>query len=131
MRSSSLKLAIAGFAALSVAGLTACEKQIEAPSDTGVCWHMVSLPGGKVRFNKLTENVASIERCAADLEAMRLRFAALGQANDQMIGAYQGRFLFLQPEGIFTGPSLTSGRYLLLVRTGDGRLAKPGAMPLQ
>jgi hypothetical protein len=106
--------------------LAACEKQIEAPSDSGVCWHMVNLPGGKVRFNKLTQNVPSIERCAADLEAMRLRFSALGQSNDQMIGAYQGQFLFLQPEGIFTSQTLTGGRYLLLNRSGDGRLVKPG-----
>jgi hypothetical protein len=48
-----------------------------------------------------------------------------------MTGAFQGQFLFLQPEGIFTSQSLTSGRYLLLVRTGDGRLAKPGVMPAQ
>jgi len=120
-----LRLAAAALA------LAACEKQIEAPSDAGVCWHMVNLPGGKVRFNKLTQNVASIERCAADLEAMRLRFNALGQSNDHMTGAFQGQFLFLQPEGIFTSQSLTGGRYLLLVRTGDGRLAKPGVMPVQ
>ena len=131
MSRSSLKLAVVALVALAAASLAACEKSLEAPSDTGVCWHMVSLPGGKVRFNKLTQNVASIERCAADLEAMRLRFSALGQSNDQMIGAYQGQFLFLQPEGIFTGQSLSGGRYLLLVRTGDGRLAKPGVMPVQ
>jgi hypothetical protein len=118
-------------AALAAAGLCACQKQVEAPSDAGVCWHMVSLPDGKVRFNKLTQNVPSIERCAADLEAMRLRFSALGQPSERMIGAYQGQFLFLQPEGIFTGQTLNGGRYLLLVRTGDGRLAKPGVMPVQ
>jgi hypothetical protein len=119
------------FAVLATLGLGACEKKVEAPADTGVCWHMVNLAGGKVRFNKLSQNVPSIERCAADLEAMRLRFAALGSSNDQMIGAYQGQFLFLQPEGIFTGQSLNGGRYLLLVRTGDGRLAKPGVLPVQ
>ncbi len=123
--------ALAVIATLVAAPLAGCEKQLEAPSDRGICWHMVNLPGGKVRFNVLTRNVASLERCAADLEAMRLRFNALGQANEQMIGAYQGQFLFLQPEGIFTGQSLSSGRYLLLVRTGDGRLAKPGVMPVQ
>ena len=117
--------------ALAVTSLSACEKRIEAPADTGVCWHMVSLPDGKTRFNRLTQNVPSIERCAADLEAMRLRFGALGQPSERMVGAYQGQFLFLQPEGIFTGQSLNGGRYLLLVRTGDGRLAKPGVLPVQ
>jgi hypothetical protein len=75
--------------------------------------------------------VPDIERCAADLEAMRLRFNALGQTNTYMTGAYQGQFLFLQPEGIFTSQTVNGGRYLLLVRTGDGRLAKPGVMPVQ
>jgi hypothetical protein len=128
-RSAPVLLAAAALAA--ALALSGCEKQIQAPTDAGVCWHMAPLPGGKVRFNKLNENVPSIEQCAADLEGMRLRFAALGQSNDHMTGAYQGRFLFLQPEGIFTGASLTSGRYLLLVRTGDGRLVKPGVLPVQ
>lgn len=117
--------------AFALVGLTACEKQVAAPTDAGVCWHMVTLQGGKTRFNKLAEKVDTIERCAAELEGMRLRFSALGSSSSQMIGAYQGQFLFLQPEGIFVGKSLSSGRYLLLVRTGDGRLAKPGVMPVQ
>ena len=39
------------------------------------------------------------------------------------------QFIFLQREGIFTAGSLEEHRYLALVRTGDGRLAIPGAMP--
>src|SRR5579862_7770718 len=97
---------IAALAAVGALGLAGCEKQLEAPTDRGVCWHLANLPGGKVRFNKLTQNVPDIERCAADLEAMRLRFNALGQSNTHMIGAYQGQFLFLQPEGIFTSQTL-------------------------
>ena len=121
----------AACAAAALAGLSACEKQIEAPTDTGVCWHMAPQPGGKVRFNKLTKNVTTIERCAADLEAMRMRFTALGSSNQQLVGAYQGQFLFLQPEGIFVGRSLNGGRYLLLVRAGNGQLAKPGVLPVE
>jgi hypothetical protein len=131
MTRSARKGALAALSVVAATGLSACEKQIEAPTDRGVCWHMVYLQGGKTRFNKLTENVGSIERCAGDLEAMRLRFNALGQSNEHMVGAFQGQFLFLQPEGIFTSQTLTGGRYLLLVRTGDGRLAKPGVMPVQ
>ena len=125
------RILILAVAAFSVCGLAACEKHLEAPTDTGICWHMVTLKGGKLRFNKLAEKVDTIEKCAAELEGMRLRFSALGVGNSQTIGAYQGQFLFLQPEGIFVGKSLSSGRYLLLVRTGDGRLAKPGVMPVQ
>ena len=45
-----------------------------------------------------------------------------------VIGAYQGNFLFLNQFGVFTAPSLTAARYPALVRTGDGRLAIPGAV---
>ena len=55
----------------------------------------------------------------------------MGGSQRTLVGAYQGNFLFLQPEGIFTAPSLEQNRYLVLVRTGDGRLAIPGAMPMQ
>lgn len=116
---------------LAVFALAACSKGVQAPTNTGVCWHMVQLKNGKVRFNTLATNVPNLETCAARLEAMRLRFAALGATTDQMIGAYQGYFLFLQPEGIFTGESLDGAHYLLLVRTGDGRLVKPGVLPVQ
>lgn len=121
-------LPLMGLLALAVAG---CSQGVQAPTDSGVCWHMVQFKDGKTRFNKLASNVPNLEACAVQLEAMRLRFAALGASNEQMIGAYQGQFLFLQPEGIFTGQNLDGGHYLLLVRTGDGRLAKPGVMPVQ
>ena len=53
----------------------------------------------------------------------------MGGSTRTMVGAYQGNFIFLQREGIFTSPSMEQNRYLALVRTGDGRLAIPGAMP--
>ena len=122
------------FAALFAAGLLltpACAKELSAPQDQGICWHMVTLKDKTVRFNRLAENVPSLEKCAVQLEVIRLNFQRLGSPEDNMIGAYQGRFLFLQPEGIFTAEKFNGGRYLLLVRTGDGRLAKPGVMPVQ
>jgi hypothetical protein len=59
---------------------------------------------------------------------MRLRFLTLGGQANEIVGAYQGNFLFLQPEGVFISQSLTGTRYPALVRTGDGRLAVPGAV---
>jgi len=112
-------------------GLASCAKTVEAPTDVGVCWHMVQFKNGTVRFNQLAKNIGSIEGCAAQLEAMRLRFSALGSNTDQMVGAYQGRFLFLQPEGIFTAENLDGAHYLLLVRSPDGRLVKPGVLPVE
>ncbi len=117
--------------ALTALGLAGCSKAVQAPTDQGVCWHMIQFKGGKVRFNRLAQNIPSLEGCAAQLEAMRLRFAALGSDPDQMIGAYQGQFLFLQPEGIFTSENLDGAHYLLLVRSPDGKLVKPGVLPVQ
>jgi hypothetical protein len=113
------------------AALTAgCEKKIEAPADRGVCYHAVPLKGGEIKYNVVAKDVANIESCAAALEGMRMRFLRLG-GREEITGAYQGSFLFLQREGIFRSESLNGNRYVMLVRTGDGRLAMPGAMPVQ
>jgi hypothetical protein len=111
-----------------VLGLTACEEKIEAPYNKGVCWHMAPLPGGKVKFNVLSQNRPNLESCAASLEGMRERFLALGGNQEEVIGAYQGSFLFLGRAGVFTSTSLNGARWPALVRTGDGRLAIPSAV---
>jgi hypothetical protein len=73
----------------------------------------------------------SLETCAANLEAMRIKFLTMGGNQQEIVGAYQSNFLFLQKEGILTSTSLEGPRYVALVRTGDGRLAIPSAMPQQ
>lgn len=115
--------------ALALPALGGCEKQVKAPLDTGVCWHAVT-KDGKLVFNQVSTHEASIETCAASLEAMRLRFLGLGGTVEELTGAYQGQFLFLQKEGVFTSQSLKGARYLMLVRTGGGQLAKLGAQPV-
>lgn len=112
--------------------LAACDQNsIAAPTDPGVCWHMVQMKDGKYRFNELARNQPNLENCAAQLEAMRLNFNRLGANQQQEVGAYQGQFIFIQPEGVFTAANLTTNRYLALVRTQDGRLAIPGAIRQQ
>jgi hypothetical protein len=120
---------IARLAALAAAALalTACEKQIKAPAEAGVCYQAIFLKTGGVKFNKLSDHEASIESCAASLEGMRLRFAALGGA-EEIVGAYQGNYIFLLKEGIFRSDTLKGARYPMLVRVGGGRLAQPGAV---
>jgi hypothetical protein len=118
-------------ALLAALGVSACEKHIEAPFERGVCFHVVPLTGGKVKFNKLAENRPNLESCAAALEGMRERFLSLGGTNRDLVGAYQGNFLFLGNTGVFTGPTLEGARWPALVRTQDGRLAIPSAMPQQ
>ena len=125
----SITLPAAFVAAFALSGaLMGCEKQVEAPMNAGVCWQMVE-KDGKPAFNIVSEHEPSIEACAASLEGMRLHFLAIGGSAEIISGAYQGQFLFLQREGVFTSQTLKGGRYLLLVRTGDGQLAKLGAGP--
>jgi hypothetical protein len=108
-----------------------CAKRVMPPSDVGVCYHVAPLANGSLRFNRLAAGVPSLEDCAAKLESMRIRFLRMGGSNREINGAYQGNFIFIQREGVFTAPSLQEHPYLALVRSGDGRLVVPGAMPMQ
>ena len=125
MRIAPLILALAAAAALS-----GCQKRTEPPGTVGVCYHVVPQKGGGLKYNKLV-NTPDLEHCAANLEAMRLKFLSLGGSTQEILGAYQANFIFVQRTGIFTSNTLEGPRYLALVRTGDGRLAIPGAMPQQ
>ena len=109
--------------------LAGCDKTLDAPMDRGVCWHLVKDDTGKPKFNRLADHQPDLEHCAAELEKMRLRFGALGMAQTDVTGAFQGQYLFLQREGVFTAQTVDGYRYPFMVRTGDGRLAIPGAMP--
>jgi len=110
--------------------LAGCAKRTLPPGDVGVCFHVVQ-KDGKLRYNRLVENVPSLERCAANLEAMRIKFLRMGGNTRDITGAYQGNFLFIDRQGVFTSSSLETHGYLALVRTGDGRLAIPGAVRKQ
>ena len=52
-----LSLKLLAVVALALSGLSACEKSVEAPDDTGVCWQMVEEGKGKVHFNIVAKNV--------------------------------------------------------------------------
>jgi hypothetical protein len=110
--------------------LAACQKRTLPPGDREICYQVVR-EDGELKYNKLPGTQPDLENCAAALEAIRVRFLQMGGSTRTMVGAYQGNFIFLQREGIFTSPSMEQNRYLALVRTGDGRLAIPGAMPQQ
>ncbi len=120
-------LALTLLAALAVTG---CAKKTVPPGDARVCFHVVPQKDGSLKYNKLVM-ADSLEKCAANLEAMRIKFLTLGGSNSNIYGAYQANFLFLEKEGVMTSTSLEGPRYVALVRTGDGRLAIPGAMPQQ
>jgi hypothetical protein len=110
--------------------LCACSTKTKPPGDPGICYHAVPQADGSLKYNKLVQ-APSLEVCAANLEAMRIKFLTMGGNQRNIYGAYQANFLFLENAGILTSTSLEGPRYVALVRTGDGRLAIPGAMPQQ
>jgi hypothetical protein len=120
--------ALALLALAAVAAVAACAPEVEAPTDRGVCWRMITPKGAKPQFLKLTENQPDLEHCAANLEAVRIRFLSLGGSIDEVDGAYQGEFIFVDKHGVYVAQSLTATPFPALVRTGDGRLAPPGAV---
>ena len=117
-------LALSSVLTLSSLGLGGCQKHLEPPGTPGVCYNVSFKADGSLVYHKLV-NAPNLETCAANLEAMRLKFLRMGGTAQEILGAYQANFIFLQREGIFTSTTADGPRYLALVRTGDGRLAIP------
>ena len=107
--------------------LAGCGQQVKAPTDTGVCY-AVERPEGEPVFNVVARDQVQIEMCAARLEEMRLRFRGMGSTRDEVTGAYQGQFIFVDRRGVSFARTLEGARFFALARTGDGRLAVPGAI---
>jgi hypothetical protein len=110
------------------AALAGCKPQLQPPGDAGVCYHLAAMVNGKPKFNVVAKPVSDMEHCAAQLEAMRNRFLALGGANRDIVGAYQDNFLFLGDDGVFTSATYDGHRYPFLVRNGD-QLVPVGSAP--
>lgn len=108
--------------------LSGCEKQIKAPFEKGVCFHVATNKDKTLRFNPVERNVPTMEQCAATLEGMRIRFVRMGSPTRTLTGSYQGSFIFVEKDGIYLGQTYDGARFMSLVRTGDGRLAVPGAI---
>lgn len=121
---------VASLAAVAGAlALSGCEKRTEAPFDQGVCYAVeLADEGGEPQFNKVADAQPQIEFCAARLEEMRLRFLRLGGNRREVVGSYQSQFIFIDRAGVWISRSLEGPRFILLARTGDGRLAIPGAI---
>jgi hypothetical protein len=124
-RSAALVALAALAGALALAG---CRSQVQAPGNPGVCYHLSSVAKGQPQFNVLASNVPDMEHCAAQLEAMRVRFLSIGGTVKDIVGAYQGNFLFLGDEGVFTAETYEGPRYPFLVRSGD-QLVPVGSAP--
>ncbi len=124
-----MKQAIACLSSLAaLAALAGCgAPQIAAPSEKGVCYVMRGDDKTR-RFDVIARDLADIEHCAAQLERMRLNLERLGSAQGDVTGIFQGHFVFLTADGIFTSDRLEGTRFLLLVRY-NGSLVMPAAVP--
>lgn len=114
---------------VAIGALAACGQSTKAPFDRGVCYAVEPGAEGEApRFNVVAEDQPQIEFCAARLEEMRLRFLRMGGNRREIVGAYQGRFIFIDRAGVSFSQTLEGSRFMALARTGDGRLAIPGAI---
>lgn len=120
----SVTLAAAAAAAL----VGACSQGPDFDFEPGVCYFVARPEGAPPRLEVVAREQAQIEFCAARLEEMRLKFLRMGGSNQEIVGAYQGRFIFIDREGVKIGQSLDGSRFFAMARTGDGRLAIPGAI---
>ena len=116
--------------ALAAAGLlAACSASPRPPGDTGVCYHVAQGKGGQLRYNLVADHVPNLETCSARLEMLREQFLRMGGSHEQLTGAFQASYLFLDRTGVSASKTMDGIRYVALMRTGDGRLVVPGAMP--
>jgi len=122
-------------AAITVAALAvvACDTAPKAPYTPGVCYFVLPASDGKgaPEMTVVARDQAQIEFCAARLEEMRLRFLRMGGTRREVVGAYQGQFIFVDRVGVSFSRTIDGNRFIALARTGDGRLAIPGAIQRQ
>lgn len=78
-------------------------QEIHAPRDPGVCWRM----GKDGTFTALVRNSQGIEACAGDLERIHM------QTGEDLTGAYQGRFIYVDKEAIRSADSTGGQRWRL------------------
>ena len=79
--------------------------EVQAPTATGVCWRMISPPTAPARFQAISSGVATLDDCAAQLEAFHL------EGQPTVAGAFQGYFIFIDPRIVASAPSLNGFRY--------------------
>lgn len=109
-------------------GLSACSNSARAPTDRGVCYQVTVKQDEPARFNKVDDNVDIIENCVGRLEALRVKFLTMGGSRRELIGSYQGKYIFIDRAGVKYSDSLTGGRFFAFTRGPDGTLVIPGAI---
>lgn len=76
-----------------------------APATPGVCWRDAAAPGAAPRFVILARDVATLDDCAAQLEAIHLT------SGRDVAGAFQGYFIAADARQVSSSASLHGFRY--------------------
>ena len=84
--------------------------------------------GGDYKFNLVKASSPDLEHCAASLEVNRVEYLSHGGNRSDFWGEYAGHYIYINNAGLYSSNSIDGMQYPLLVRTGDGRLARPGAV---
>lgn len=125
------KFAMIG-AAVTAAGFTLSGCAGPRPhGDPNVCYQLTFPKGQAPRYVEVARNVGKLEDCAGKLEGIRINFLRLGSTIHEIAGTYNDQFLFLDPSGVYASTTLTGPRYVLMQRTSDGRLMRPGYIDTQ
>ncbi len=88
--------------------LAACESELQAPTNPGVCWRLGADAEGKANFAPVSNTDQNLETCAAHLEAVAMR-----ENKTVLTGAYRGQFVFITPAMVQSGLRLHGVRYRL------------------
>ena len=137
---------LAGVAALGVGALAmaACQGP-GAPAEPGVCWRSDASTRGGARdgrpaFAVVARDVASLDDCAAELEAIHLQGAPRAD------GAFQGYFIFIDAREVASSTGLRGFHYPIfqpaqrreidadlrdLIKERNGRLPSAGDIAVQ
>lgn len=93
-------------ALLGLLALTACQPPpLQAPGSPGVCWRLASAMNGKADFKPFAYNVENLENCAVQLEGAHLA------NHTPMVGAFQGRIIYVDDQEISAAADGRSQRY--------------------
>ncbi len=112
--------------------LGGCEKKVEAPADTGVCYFIghvkkTEAPGG-LKFNVIARDQPDIEHCAVQLYNLRRSMLGTGTAGEVTEGAYQGSFMQATNGEVRYSQHYEGPYFPFLVKAPDDRLVTPGSV---
>lgn len=96
-------LLIVGFLATAGWLIWSQTQDIHAPRGEGLCWRQ----GADGKFTVLVHGSQGIEACAGDLERIHMK------TGESLVGAYQGRFIFVDKDAIRSSDTLNGQRWRL------------------